>query len=466
MGSLGRLSSGVDGLDTILNGGFLRGATFLIRGGPGQGKTTLGLHFLSKAAEDEASLFIGFQESDDALKNNALAVGLDTSNITFLNLCPDETFFSQQNKYDVFSSSEVESGPLSDSIMASVESIRPKRVFIDSLTQFRFLSTDVFQYRKEILSLLSFLTARGATVLFTSEHSPSTPDDDLQFLADGVISLGNNDLGQFVSIKKFRGSGFHRGTHQMRNASRGVEVYPRPVPPKEELVDGRFNPVPTGVDELDRILNGGLEQGTVTMVTGPSGIGKSTLASCIASETAMRVGHTAVYLFEEEPSTYLHRARNLGLDLDDAMADARLTIDQIEPLRYLADEFSQIVYDDVAERKTRMVVFDSTAGFQMTLDSDGVRERLHALAKSLSRMNVSVLLINETSDLYGHTGLSEKGISYLSDNVISINYDEESSRQQAIISVNKKRLSAFDRNEYRFQVGPEKVQLSPLEPVQ
>lgn len=81
-------------------------------------------------------------------------------------------------------------------------------------------------------------------------------------------------------------------------------------------------------------------------------------------------------------------------------------------------------------------------------------------------MNVSVLLINETSDLYGHTGLSEKGISYLSDNVISINYDEESSRQQAIISVNKKRLSAFDRNEYRFQVGPEKVQLSPLEPVQ
>lgn len=226
MGSLGRLSSGVDGLDTILNGGFLRGATFLIRGGPGQGKTTLGLHFLSKAAEDEASLFIGFQESDDALKNNALAVGLDTSNITFLNLCPDETFFSQQNKYDVFSSSEVESGPLSDSIMASVESIRPKRVFIDSLTQFRFLSTDVFQYRKEILSLLSFLTARGATVLFTSEHSPSTPDDDLQFLADGVISLGNNDLGQFVSIKKFRGSGFHRGTHQMRNASRGLKCTP------------------------------------------------------------------------------------------------------------------------------------------------------------------------------------------------------------------------------------------------
>lgn len=460
---LKRLSSGIVGLDTILKGGFLEECAFLIRGGPGQGKTTLGLHFLSEAAQGESALFIGFQESGHTLKRNAQTIGLDVADVTFLNLSPDETFFTQQNKYDVFSSSEVEHGPLSDSIISAVERLKPRRVFIDSLTQLRFLSADVFQYRKEVLSLLNFLTTRNATVLFTSEHSPSTPDDDLQFLADGVVSMHQDSLGQLIRVDKFRGSSFSRGGHQMRNASRGIEVYPRPVPPKEELVEGRFTPVSTGIDQLDRMLCGGLEQGTVTMITGPSGIGKSTLSSCMAAENALNHGHTTIYLFEEEPSTYLYRARQLGIELDQAVSEKRLAVDQIEPLRYLADEFSGRVYDDVIRNQTRMVVFDSTAGFQMTLDSEGIRERLHALAKSLSRMNVSVILINETADLYGNTGLSEKGISYLSDNVLSLAYDESSVDQQAIVSINKKRLSAFDRNEHRFQVGPTKVQLSELE---
>lgn len=456
-----RVSTGIAGLDRILEGGLIPSSAYLLRGGPGLGKTTLGLQFLAAATAAENSLFIGFQESDERLKQNARAIGLDVSGIHFLNLTPDEQFFKEHESYDVFSSTEVEQAPIADSIVESVERLRPGRVFVDSFTQLRFLTADVFQYRKEVLSFISFLTQRGATVLFTSEHSESTPDDDLQFLADGVISLSRNVMGQELCVQKFRGSGYLKDGHQMRNGPTGVEVFPRPVPPREELVTGRFSPVSTGVESLDNLLHGGLEMGTITMITGPSGVGKSTLGSCIAAEVAQQLGHVALYLFEEEASSYLYRAGQLDIRLQSAIDAERLSLEQIEPMQYLADEFASKVYDDVMKHHTRLVVFDSTAGFQLTLLEESVQSRLHALAKSLSRINISVILINETSALYGETGISEKGISYLSDNVLALSYDR-SDESRSTIAVMKKRLSDFERKPSEYVIGPHKVQAIPM----
>lgn len=454
-----RVSTGIAGLDRILQGGFIRESAYLVRGGPGQGKTTLGLHFLSAADENEESLFIGFQESDEQLRRNAEAVGIDVSRITFLNLSPDEKFFTEEEKYDVFSAAEVEQTPLSESIVEAVERLRPSRVFIDSLTQLRYLSSDVYQYRKEVLSFLHFLKSREATIVFTSEHSEHLPDDDLQYLADGVISFTHQTMGQAIRVNKFRGSGFSRGLHQMRNSTAGVEIFPRPVPPKEELIGSTFELMSTGLPPLDKLLGGGLESGTISMVTGPSGIGKSTLASCIAAEVAKSGGHVAIYLFEEEASSFRYRATKLGIDLEHTEKENKLLLEQVEPLRYLADEFATKVYEDVINNKSRLVIFDSTAGFQMTLADESIRARLHALAKSLSRMNISVLLINETTALYGEDGLTEKGISYLADNVIVLSYIRERHTQASTINIMKKRLSDFDRRVYRFTVGPKSIDI-------
>ncbi len=457
-----RLSTGVPGLDQVLHGGLISQAAYLVRGGPGRGKTTLGLHFLYAGSADENSLFIGFQESDQQLRDNARAIGLDVSNITFLNLSPDEEFFTRQEHYDVFSAAEVEQAPLSESIVEAVNRLQPKRVFVDSLTQLRFLTADVFQYRKEVLSFLHYLKTRHATVMFSSEHSDSTPDDDLQFLADGVISLTEDSLGSVLCVEKFRGSSFMSGCHQMRNGGSGIEVFARPVPPKEELTPSRFKAIPTGIERLDSLLCGGLESGTITMITGPSGIGKSTLASCIAAETARCEGHACLYLFEEEVSSFLHRANNLGIDLEAQEKADNIIIEQVEPMRYLADEFASRVYRDVMVKQTRLVVFDSTAGFQLTLADESIKSRLHALAKSLSRINVSVLLINETASLNGNQSLSEKGISYLSDNIISLTYDYSDDTPVSLLTVAKKRLSGFDRRPYRYQVGPKAITLQDV----
>lgn len=449
-----RLSTGVDGLDEILHGGAIQQRSYLIRGGPGRGKTTLGLHFLAAADADESTLFIGFQEPETQLRSNAASLGLDVSAITLLSLAPDAQFFTEQQGYDVFSAADVEQQPLIALIIQAVERINPTRVFVDSLSQLRFLSADIFQYRKQVLSFLRYLTQRGATVLFSSESSSQFPDDDLQFIADGVINLEWDVSGSAIRVSKMRGSGFRSGMHHMRVGGGGLKVFPRMIPPTGRLADFELRCWGTGVKRLDDLLHGGLTASTVSLITGPSGIGKSTLASLFVAEATRQGQRAAVFLFEEELAFFLRRAKDLQVPLEESLADGRLSVEQVEPMRYLADEFTMWVRGYVEETGVKMVVLDSVTGFELALGGEAVRERLHAFAKSLARMGTTVLLINEI-ETTGQFRISEKGISYLSDNVIFLRYVEIDGRLQKAIGVLKKRVSSFDNRLHTFEIGPE-----------
>lgn len=450
-----RISSGIIALDNILYGGFIKRSAYLIRGGPGQGKTTLGLHFLSSAGAHGAALFIGFQELEEQLRVNAKAVGIEVSNIAFLSLAPDEHFFTEQQGYDVFAAADVENEPLAESVIKAVEQVAPSHVFIDSMTQLRFLSADIYQYRKQVLSFLRYLREREATVLFTSELSAELPDEDLQFIADGVITLDTAPTGSFLQVSKFRGSDFLRGPHQIRVGNRGLEVFPRPLPPKANLSEDERWRWSTGLEKLDKILGGGLEAGTISLLTGPSGVGKSTLASLFVARAAAQGRRAAIYLFEEEMSALLHRAASLNINLRKPLADGLISIEQIEPLRYLTDEFAMLAGHKVKEEGIELVVLDSIAGFELTLgDGDESKKALHALAKNLSRRGASVILVNEIEALTGQFKISEKGISYLSDNVIFLRFMEAEGELKKSLGVLKKRLGAFDTRMYTYDIGP------------
>jgi len=185
-----RVSTGITGLDEILSGGLIPKRAYLVRGGPGCGKTTLGLHFLSEGTtKGESSLLISLGEPEAEIRANAQTLGFDLAQVHFLDLSPNATFFTEVQTYDIFSPAEVEREPVTHQILDQIETLHPQRVFLDAMTQFRYLATDAFQFRKQVLSFLRFLIEQGATILFTSEGSVSTPDDDLQFMSDGVINL-------------------------------------------------------------------------------------------------------------------------------------------------------------------------------------------------------------------------------------------------------------------------------------
>jgi circadian clock protein KaiC len=229
--SIDRLSTGIGGLDAILHGGLIPERSYLLRGEPGTGKTILGLHYLTTGTTaDETSLFINLEEKTADIKQNAASLGFDLEDIHFLDLSPKSDFFAGDQGYDIFESSEVERDPMVEEIADHVSELQPDRVFVDPITQLRYLSTDEYQFRKQALSFMRLLSEQGATVLFTTQATEDAPDDDLQFMSDGTIELGHASTGRSINVPKFRGSETESGDHGMEITNRGLEVYPELTP--------------------------------------------------------------------------------------------------------------------------------------------------------------------------------------------------------------------------------------------
>jgi circadian clock protein KaiC len=447
-----RISTGITGLDEILEGGLVAGRSYLVRGGPGCGKTTLGLHFLTcGSAAGESVLFISLAEPEAQLRDNAQQLGFDLSGVSFLDLSPDAAFFSDGQSYDIFSPAEVERGPVTGKIKEQVDRLRPKRVFIDSVTQLRYLASDPFQFRKQTLAFLRFFAEHGATVLLTSEGTPEAPDDDLRFIADGVIELEAKNESRAISVTKFRGSDFHSGSHTLRIGGWGLTVYPR-LRPESHRRERRAELISSGVPELDQMLSGGLERGTITMITGPTGVGKTTLGLVFMKEAAGRGERSVVYTFEESPETLFGRCEAINIHVRDMVDRGTLFVLNVEPLQYSPDEFAQMVRFKVEELNCRIVMIDSVSGYSVSLRGEDPVHYLHALTKYLSNMGVTTLLVNEVEAITGDFRATDIGISYLADNVIFLRYLEIDGELHKAIGVLKKRLSDFEKFVRRVEI--------------
>lgn len=452
--TLDRVSTGVSGLDEVLSGGLVADRTYMVRGSPGAGKTILGLQFLAAGVDvGEDVLYVNTEEPTVEIERNAESIGLDTAGIEFLDLSPDSDYFADGRSYDIFSPDEVAEEHATDRITERVGAVDPDRIFVDPVTQLRHLSPDQYQFRKEVLSFMQFLKERGATVLFTSQDTPSTPDDDLQFMCDGVIELDRRDEGRTVSVPKFRGSSVRNGNHVLRIGDGGVDVFPR-LAPQDHRTEFTAETISSGVPELDRLLNGGLERGTVTIVTGSPGVGKTTSGVQFMKEAAGRGERSVVYSFEEAKDTLMHRCESINMPVREMEAKGTLAIEEIEALELSATEFAHRVREEVEEHDTKIVMIDGVEGYKQALrdtDEDLVRE-LHSICRYLKNMGVTVVLMNEMRTIVGEFRLTEEGLSYLSDNIIFIQHLEIDGRMRKAIGVLKKRTSDFERHVREFRI--------------
>jgi circadian clock protein KaiC len=450
-----RLRTGVAGLDEVLHDGLLPGRTYLVRGGPGTGKTMLGLHFLTAgAAHGERALFITVKESTAQVCKDGRALGFDLRGVRFVDLTPGAEFFTKAPSYDIFTPAEVEREPTTRMIVEEIERVRPARVFLEAMTQFRYLSPNTFQYHKQVLSLLRFLQDRGATVLFTSEGNDITSDEHLQFLSDGVLHLESPQTSRAIRVSKFRGSDFEAGFYSMRLTDRGMEVYPRLFPSRH----GRQfikDVVPSGIPGVDEQLHGGLERGTVTVITGPTGVGKTTLGLSFTKEAAARGERSCIYLFEEAVETVLRRSECLSIPARDMIERGSLDAVYVEPLRYGPDEFAHLVRQEVEKRQARIIMLDSVAGYRLSVQSEELtRHLLHALCAYLRNMGTKVLLVNETETITGDFSATDIGISPLADNIVFLRYIELRGRLERAIGVLKRRVSSFETSLRELEITP------------
>ena len=288
----------------------------------------------------------------------------------------------------------------------------------------------------------------GATVVFTSEGTSSAPDDDLQFISDGVIYLELRPEGRALTVTKLRGSNFRSGRHSLRLTEAGMEVFPRLLPDNFQQ-DFVAEAISSGVPEIDELLHGGVERGTVTVISGPSGVGKTTVGIQFMKEAAGRGERSVVYIFEESTSTLLQRCESVNIPVGAMIGQGSLSVIPVEPLLYSPDQFACMVRQEVEQEKTRIVMIDSISGYQLSMQGQDLVNNLHALCKYLKNMGVTVILINEVEAISGDFRLTEIGISYLADNLLFIRYLERQLHNRTeirkAIGVMKKRVSNFER---------------------
>jgi circadian clock protein KaiC len=449
------IQTGVPGLDELFCGGLVPGRMYLVRGEPGTGKTIMGMHFLREGLdENEDVLFVHGEESREDIVRNAAELDIDLEGADFLDLGPESDFFTGDRSYDLVDPQDVQDAQFIDDIRDAIERIDPTRVCIDPVTQLRYVESSRYQFRKRLISLMRVLKDRDTTILATrTAHSRDSHDDELASLSDGIVELERNEETRRIRVPKHRGVGQKDGSHGLSIRENGIEVYASLVPQHHDS-EFELDLVPSGVEELDTMLGGGLEAGTATFISGPTGVGKSTIGTYFLAEMARRGERPIAYLFEESLETFTYRSETFGIPISDSRASNDLFIEQVEPLTLSPEEFAHKVKRQVERHGTNFVMIDGTNGYKMSIQGPDRRlnAKLHAVVRYLTNIGVTVLLLDETRQMTGMPTPTSTDVSYVADNILFLSYLESNGSLHRVVGVLKKRIGEFEHTLREFQI--------------
>jgi circadian clock protein KaiC len=460
------LSSGITGLDEVLRGGLTRDRLYLLEGSPGSGKTTLALQFLLEGVKQgERVLYITLSETSVELRAVAASHDWPLEGIQIHEVLPSESILEPQEQYSIFHPSDVETGGITKDILSIVDQLKPTRVVLDSLSELQLLASDQLAYRRQVLAFKQYFASRSCTTLFLDDRTASNGDLQVRSIAHGVISLERmaTDYGGIrrrLEIIKYRGVAFREGSHDYKIQQGGIVVFPRLVAAdtREAVAGKQFA---SGLPELDTLLGGGIEEGTSTLIAGPPGTGKSTLATKFVDSCLQQGYPAAMFVFEESAANLLQRAENLGMELRSRIASGQLVLRQIDPAQLTPGEFLHIVCR-AADNGAKVVVIDSLNGFLQSMPNEKMlATHMHELLTYLGQRGVVTLLVGVQQGMVGGNMTTSVDASYLADNVILLRYFEAIGEVQQAISIFKKRGSAHERTIRRISITSAGIQIGP-----
>ena len=445
------LPTGIEGLDDILRGGLASNHLYLIEGDPGTGKTTVAIQFLLEGARlGQKGLYITLSESKIELLEIAESHGWSLAGIDLFELTPDESHLNPDAQYTVFNPSEIELADTTSAVLAEVDRLQPVRLVFDSLSELRLLARDSLRYRRQILGLKRYFSGRNCTVLLLDDRTADGHDQQLQSIAHGVIMMESveREYGikrRRLEVRKMRGKQFREGFHDYTINRGGVEVYPRLIASEHRL---GFVPMQlkSGMIPLDTLLGGGLDSGTSTLLLGPAGCGKSTIALRYAVSCVEQGGAAALFAFDETLNTLVIRGRGLGMDVEKHLESGKLVLRQVDAAELSPGQFVHQVRTLVEKQSVKLLIVDSMNGFLNAMPGEKfLAMQLHELLGYLGQKGVTTLMTVAQHGFVGSNVDTPIDVSYLADTVLLFRYFEAAGEVKQALSVIKKRSGEHER---------------------
>ncbi len=438
---MNRIATGIENLDTILQGGIPEGATIMIVGHPGAGKTILAHQMMfNNASEDFKCIYLTTLSE------------------------PQHKVLRFQQEFDYFDIEKIQSSVIYADLgsplrtngyrqaLSVVDNLlkthRPSLLVIDTIKTFAEIIGSLIDTREFLLDLTSRLSTWGCTTILIGDYS----EEDIEIrpesaIADGIIYLSGSEerryQQRFLRILKMRGTKYAAGENAFTISEHGIEMFTRVNP----LVSTQQYPcsgarLSSGIEGLDNMMGGGIPFATTTLVSGGPGTGKTVIALNFA-HTGLLAGESAIYVsFEENPAQLLRNASNLGLNLQPFIDTGIMTILFMSPIELNIDEHVYDIQQLVKKIGATRVIIDSISSFEVgMIDKIKYTDYIWSLCDYLKTQGTSILLTHESSSSQ-MAGLTKHGISYISDNLILIKHIEQESMYKPYLRIVKMRGSS------------------------
>src|ERR1051325_8192890 len=446
-----KLPTGGRGLDDSLGGGVPTLSFNLIAGAPGGGKTMLAhqIAFANATPRTPALYFtvvgepvlkmLRYQQQYSFFDESRLGKAIRFVNLSDLVL-------------------EGDLNAVLEEIIKQVTAASPGIVVVDSFrTVVRRATSNVNEVETQsfIHCLAQFLTSWEATTFLVGEYAEEDIRNNPLFtMVDGIFWLSQvserNSVVRKLQIIKLRGQASVPGLHTVRISDGGLQVFSRTLGLSSNArKSARRRRLSIGIPDLDRMLGGGILEGDSLLVAGPSGTGKSALATQFIAE-GLRHGEPGIMaIFEERPEGYTQRAGMFGLKLKAAEEKGTLETLYLRPLDLSVDETMQEILDAIKRVGAKRLVIDSLVGFEMALASGfraDFRESLYRMIGALTGAGINILSTVEVEDKFTEMSFSHYTISFLTDDIIRLRYVEIDGQLRKVIVVVKMRGGSHSKD--------------------
>jgi circadian clock protein KaiC len=449
-----RISTGVPGLDALIEGGIPKGFTVLVAGNPGTGKTVLTSHFLYDGlTKNQNGIYVSFSESDYSFYNNTDRLGMNFKE------------FQKQNKFSFLDFSAVTQQGIQDAleeVLATIKETNTQRIVIDSFSAILQAFVNLNEARIALHVVLGkMLRSQGVTTLVIGEvpiGSANIGSGFEEFVADGIIKLehGISNASPVVAkVIKMRTTMIDREPHIAVIKEQGMIVLPKQ--PIELHHSISFTRVLTGIEGLDERIGGGLLEGTISAVIGDTGVGKTTFALEFVIQGVMN-GEPGLYFTLEE--TYEELKRSPGVvkyNLDNLNGKGLVilsrTIENQSP-----DEIIDELEQQIVKTRPKRIVIDSLSSFEHAYKDEMymITKRIVSLIK---KYRLTAIITNQHSQLSEANLPTMTKVSSLFHNIIILRYVELNFRMKRSIVFLKMRSSYHDSSILEFVISGDGVKI-------